>query len=117
MMAPLRAIVRSLTPCKLGPNILNVIIPIKKEAREPAIYPTIVLFEFLGTRALPNRSPKTEAAPSPIVAIKTPVAKIPNGKKKIGIKANIKTAGLMKSKFSLRFMVFPNKIRTLSGIK
>lgn len=110
--APQKAIINMGYKPILASNNNNTIVLIPKEAENPAIYPIKVLSEDLGKCIFPNRSPKIEATPSPIVAIKAAAANIPNGKKKIGIKDNIKIAGLMKVKFSLRFIVFPNKCRT-----
>ena len=104
-------------PSKAGSNNVTIIKPIAKEAKNPAIYPTIVFSEDLGNFFLPNLSPNKDAAPSPIVEISIDAANIQNGNKNIGANESTKTVGLMKSKFSFLFIGLLKIFKTLSGIR
>ena len=114
---PLTAINTILLKSKAGSNIEMIPKPIPKEARNPAIYPIMVFSDDLGNLNLPNLSPNTDAAPSPIVAISIADANIQNGKKMIGTNERAKTVGLMNSKFSLYFIDLPKIFKTLLGIR
>lgn len=78
-------------------NINNTKTLIPKEAKNPDIYPTNVLFEDLGIWILPNFSPNIDAAPSPKVAINATAVNTPKGRKSVGTRDKTKATGLVNS--------------------
>ena len=117
IVAPPKAIKIIFEVVKIGSNSHKATKLTTKEAQNPALYPTIVLFEDFGKKRFPNLNPKTDAAPSPIVAIKAAEINTPKGKNKTGTKDKTKAAGLIKLKISVPFIALPNKFNTLSGNK